>query len=60
MFRYGGRYLLQRKLTTEGLSAEKDIFTMLTIEETASRNQQAFVVNGNSVAVSLLSKKKDL
>ena len=51
MFRYGGRHLLPRKTTTEGLSPQHE-FTGLVLEETASRAQKAFASFGCSVAVS--------
>ena len=51
VFRYGGRHLLPRKTTKEGLS-ERYLFTHLVLEETASRSQKAYAAFGTSVAVS--------
>ena len=53
MFRYGGRHLLPRKTTTEGL-CEKDRFRFVVVEETISRSQKAFAAHDTSVAVSKL------
>ena len=33
VFRYGGRHLLPRKTTTEGLSESDDVFQLVVVEE---------------------------
>lgn len=51
IFRYGGRYLAERKITSNTLSPA-DLFSMIAIENTASPSQRAYVVNARAVAVS--------
>ncbi|XP_078609393.1 uncharacterized protein LOC144880786 isoform X1 [Branchiostoma floridae x Branchiostoma japonicum] len=49
-FRYCNRYLIQRKVVTEGLTSQ-DVFTHLALEDTASRQQRCYAVCGTAVAV---------
>ena len=50
VFRYGGRHLLPRKTTQEGMDPDEK-YSLLVLEETASRSQKAFAACGTSVAV---------
>ncbi|XP_071957525.1 WD repeat-containing protein 97-like isoform X2 [Antedon mediterranea] len=64
-FRYGAKYLIYRKIAKQDLTV-KDNFTLLALEDTASRTQRCFAVCHTGVAVFnlfdgiLLSYKKDL
>lgn len=51
VFRYGGRCMLPRKITTEGLSSISDRFSIIALEDSASQAQRAFLANGRSVAI---------
>jgi hypothetical protein len=51
MFRYGGRYLALRKITSDNLSTT-DRFSMIAIENASSPSQKAYTVNARAIAVS--------
>ncbi|XP_033117217.1 WD repeat-containing protein 97-like isoform X2 [Anneissia japonica] len=64
-FRYGAKHLIYRKIAKQDLTAQ-DRFTLLALEDTASRAQRCFAVCNTGVAVfnlfegALQSYKKDL
>ena len=64
-FRYGAKHLVPHKLAEEGIPANVS-FTMLALEDTASRSQKCFAGCETGVAVFnlyegiLLSYKRDL
>lgn len=64
-FRYGNKYVIPRKIITDGLSMN-DVFENITLEGTASKTQKCYASCGTGVAIfnlqegKLLAYKKDL
>lgn len=52
-FRYGNKYVIPRKIITDGLSTN-DVFENITLEGTASKTQKCYASCGTGVAVSFL------
>lgn len=50
--RYGGRYILPRRVTENDVLTDNQ-FTMVAVEPTASKTQRAFAASDNLVAVCL-------
>lgn len=53
-FRYGNKYVIPRKIITDGL-CQSDVFENITLEGTASKTQKCYASCGTGVAVSFVN-----